>query len=80
MFGKGKHRQRPPEAGNKSELGQDARSVGREGQRNAEVTPKIGPGGNPGQTSHAAPPGDVGVPPDEELGRERELGGESHQD
>jgi hypothetical protein len=71
MFGKGKRRQRPPETGKEAELGQDARSVGGEGQRNAEVTPKIGPGGNRGQTSHPAPPGDVGVPADVELGRER---------
>ncbi|MEA2140376.1 MAG: hypothetical protein QOC91_475 [Solirubrobacteraceae bacterium] len=72
MFGKGKKQSqaRPPETGVASELGQDAQSRGGEGARNAEVTPKLASAANPGQTSHPAPPEDVGVPADEKLGRE----------
>jgi hypothetical protein len=69
MFGKDKKEpQRPPETGNSEELGQDARGEGGEGARNAERTPKLAGNAVPEQTSHPAPPDDVGVPPDEELG------------
>ena len=63
---------RRPETGNKAELDEDARGTGGEGQRNAEVTPRVAPLENPGQTSHPASPDDVGVPPDEELGDDSE--------
>jgi hypothetical protein len=40
------------------------------GRRAADVTPPIGQDAVPGQTSTPAEPGDVGVPPDEEMERE----------
>jgi hypothetical protein len=66
---------RPPESGDKTQVDEEqAGGRGGEGNRNAETTPRITPAGDPGQTSHPAPPDDVGVPPDEELGEEK------HQD
>jgi hypothetical protein len=72
MFGKDKKRAaRPPQSGNEAELDDEVSGRGGEGTRNAEVTPKIGSNASPGQTSHPAPPGDVGIPADEELGEEK---------
>jgi hypothetical protein len=71
VFGKGKRKSaRPPESGNEQELQGEIAGDGGEGARNAEVTPKLASAAHPGQTSHPAPPGDVGVPPDEQIGRE----------
>ncbi|HEV7529742.1 MAG TPA: hypothetical protein VGO29_12670 [Solirubrobacteraceae bacterium] len=71
MFGKDEDPGRPPESGDDAEVDEQAAGAGGEGARNAQATPKLAPSGNPGQTSHPAPPDDVGVPPDEELGEEK---------
>ena len=42
------------------------------GRRAAEVTPPIGEDAVEGQTSHAAPEDDPGVPSDAEIGREED--------
>jgi hypothetical protein len=76
MFGKDKKPGRPPETGTADELDKDATGAGGEGARNADVTPKLARSGNPGQTSHPAPADDAGVPPDEELGEEKESSGQ----
>lgn len=47
---------------------EDVRSRGDEGERSAQVTPRIADDAEHGQTQSPAPPDDVGVPPDEELG------------
>jgi hypothetical protein len=49
---------------------EDVATRGDEGRRTAETTPPIGKDANPEQTTHPAPPDDVGVPPDEEISRE----------
>jgi hypothetical protein len=51
---------------------EDVASQGGEGARSADVTPRIGDDAEQGQTQSPAPPGDVGVPSDEELAREDE--------
>jgi len=48
----------------------DVAGQGDEGRRNAQAAPDIAEDGNPGQTTHPAPSDDVGVPPDEEVGRD----------
>jgi hypothetical protein len=60
---------RPPQSGSENR-GVDEDVAGPEdaGRRAADVTPPIGEDAEPGQTSSPAPPDDVGVPPDEELG------------
>jgi hypothetical protein len=71
VFGKGKERTgRPPETGSEAEVENEIAGDGGEGARNAEATPKLSSAAHPGQTSHPAPPDDVGVPSDEEIGRE----------
>jgi hypothetical protein len=48
----------------------DVASTGDEGRRAADASPPVGGDAEPGQTSSPAPPGDVGVPSDEELAEE----------
>jgi hypothetical protein len=48
----------------------DVASEGDEGRRAAEVTPPLDPNVQTGQTESPAPPGDVGVPPDERIAGE----------
>jgi hypothetical protein len=69
----GKKKDAPPARAPESDhvnVDEGARGQGGEGTRNAETTPKIAPLKSPGQTSHPAPADDVGVPPDDELGRQ----------
>ena len=49
---------------------QDARSEGDEGRRAADASPPIADDARDEQTHSPAPPGDVGVPPDEEIAEE----------
>jgi hypothetical protein len=49
---------------------EDVRSEGDEGTRAAQASPPIADDATPGQTQVPAPPDDVGVPSEEELGRE----------
>jgi hypothetical protein len=66
----------PPATGGENRgAGEDAASQGGEGARNADVTPPIGDDAVKGQTQAPAPPGDVGVPSDEEIAREEEAAG-----
>jgi hypothetical protein len=66
----------PPHTGGENEgVERDVASEGGEGRRAAKVTPPIGDDANAGQTASPAPPGDVGVPSDEEIAREDEAAG-----
>jgi hypothetical protein len=63
----------PPATGGENEgVEEDVRSTGDEGARSARTTPPIADDAEPGQTQSPAPPGDVGVPPHEEIAREEE--------
>jgi hypothetical protein len=53
-------------------VGEDVRSSGDEGARNAQAAPPIADDAVHGQTQAPAPPEDVGVPSDEEIEREEE--------
>jgi hypothetical protein len=58
----------PPHSGGEYEgAEEDVASRGDEGRRAAGVTPPIGDDAEAGQTSSPSEPGDVGVPPDEEM-------------
>jgi hypothetical protein len=66
----------PPATGGENRgAEEDAASQGGEGARNADVTPPIGDDAVKGQTQAPAPPGDVGVPSDEEIAREEGAAG-----
>ena len=68
----------PPRTGGENAgVERDVSSEGDEGRRAAQVTPPIADDAEAGQTTSPAPPGDVGVPSDEELSREEEAGEES---
>jgi hypothetical protein len=56
--------------GENRDMDEQVSSEGDEGRRNAEAAPDIADDTEPGETSHPAPPGDVGVPSDEEAGRD----------
>ncbi len=60
------HRDETPDGGGAGNTG----SEGGEGRRNAERTPKLDEGGEQGQTQTPAPADDVGVPSDEEIGKD----------
>jgi hypothetical protein len=60
--------ERPPHSGSENEgVDEDVASRGDEGRRAARVTPPIADDAEPGQTTSPSEPGDVGVPPDEEM-------------
>ncbi|MEA2248421.1 MAG: hypothetical protein QOH46_2950 [Solirubrobacteraceae bacterium] len=62
---------RPPQTGGENAgVERDVASEGDEGRRAAQVTPPIADDAEDGQTASPAPPGDVGVPTDEEISRE----------
>lgn len=46
---------------------QDVAGRGDEGRRSEQVTPPVGDDAEAGQTTSPAEPGDVGVPPDDEM-------------
>jgi hypothetical protein len=54
-------------------VNEDVRSHGDEGRRTAETTPPIADDARHEQTQSPAPADDVGVPSDEELGRDEEI-------
>lgn len=61
----------PPASGGENQgVDEDVAGRGDEGERAAQVTPPIGEDAEPGQTQAPAPPGDAGVPSDEEIARE----------
>jgi hypothetical protein len=65
--------QEPPRTGGENAgVDEDVGSQGDEGRRTAQATPPIGEDAEPGQTTSPAPPGEVGVPSDEELSSEEE--------
>jgi hypothetical protein len=53
----------------------DVASEGDEGRRAADASPPLDPDVQPEQTSSPAPPGDVGVPSDEQVAAEEEAAG-----
>jgi hypothetical protein len=58
----------PPHSGGENEgAAEDIASRGDEGRRAAGVTPPIADDAEPGRTTSPSEPGDVGVPPDEEM-------------
>jgi hypothetical protein len=66
----------PPATGGENRgVEEDVASQGGEGTQAARVTPPIADDAKDGQTTTPAPEGDVGVPPDEEIGREEESAG-----
>jgi hypothetical protein len=61
---------RPPQSGGENAgVDDDVTGPDDAGRRAADVTPPIGQDAEPGQTTSPAEPGDVGVPPDEEMNR-----------
>ena len=61
--------ERPDQSGGEAPgVEQDVASRGDEGRRTEQATPPIADDAEQGQTSSPAEPGDVGVPPDDELG------------
>jgi hypothetical protein len=66
----GTEEQPPQTGGGNAGVDRDVESQGDEGRRAAQVTPPIGDDSEPGQTTSPPPPGDVGVPSDEEISRE----------
>ena len=69
------HQHDPPASGGENPgAEQDVASRGDEGARNAQVTPPIADDAEHGQTQAPAPDDDVGVPSDEEIGREEAAG------
>jgi hypothetical protein len=60
----------PASGGSNRGVDDDVASEGGEGARSAQVTPPIADDAAHGQTQSPAPPGDVGVPSDEEIARE----------
>jgi hypothetical protein len=63
----------PPQSGGENRgVDEDVAAQGGEGARSAKATPPIGQDAEPGQTVTPAEPGDVGVPSDEEIGREED--------
>jgi hypothetical protein len=66
----------PPASGGENRgADEDVASRGDEGARNAQVTPPIADDARHGQTQAPAPADDVGVPSDEEIGREEDAAG-----
>jgi hypothetical protein len=58
----------PPQTGGENRgVEDDVTGPDDAGRRAANVTPPIGEDAVPGQTTSPAEPGDVGVPPDEEM-------------
>jgi hypothetical protein len=67
------HEQDPPASGGENRgVDEDVRSSGDEGSRNAEAAPTIADDAEKGQTQSPAAPDDVGVPSDEEMGRDED--------
>ena len=63
--------ERPPQSGDRATgVDEDVRSTGDEGKRAASASPPIGDDANRGKTQRPPEPGDVGVPPDEEMNEE----------
>jgi hypothetical protein len=61
----------PPVTGGENKgVEEDVRPSGGEGARAAQVAPEVGDDAVHGQTQAPPPPGDVGVPSDEEIARE----------
>jgi hypothetical protein len=60
----------PPRTGGENRgVDDDVTGLDDAGRRAAEVTPPVGDDAEQGQTTSPAEPGDVGVPPDEEMNR-----------
>lgn len=58
----------PPQTGGENPgVDEDVAGVDDAGRRAADVTPPIGEDATPGQTTSPPEPGEVGVPPDEEM-------------
>ena len=66
----------PASGGGNRGVEEDVRRSGGEGARTARATPRIADDAEPGQTQAPAPADDVGVPSDEELGREEASAGD----
>jgi hypothetical protein len=64
------NQERPPQSGDRATgVDEDVANTGDEGRRAAGASPPIADDAVPGQTQTPAPADDVGVPPDEEMGR-----------
>lgn len=60
----------PPQRGSENtDIEEHVEAQGGEGRRNANATPPIGDDAKHEQTAVPAPDDEVGVPPDEEMGR-----------
>jgi hypothetical protein len=62
----------PQTGGENAGVDQDVAAEGGEGRRAADAAPPIGQDAEPGQTTTPPEPGDVGVPSDEDIGRDKE--------
>jgi hypothetical protein len=71
-MGEGQQRQPDRAGGENPGVDADVAGEGDEGRRAAAASPAIGEDAVPGQTTSPPEPGEVGVPSDEELGREEE--------
>jgi hypothetical protein len=68
--GEGPNPATPGSGGDYEPAHEEVAGRGGEGKRAEQASPKIGDEGEHGQTQVPAPPDDVGVPPDEEMGRD----------